>query len=208
MKWPTRFEGPNAQRQIRGYLLSQPAIRSRISFTPSDQTKPSMLQITGLYNFQSLTAERRAQIAEDCDHAATDVRQLEKSRTSFTLPETRHLMMNAMINQMRRHNRGCPTSRESGYFVPASEYSVGIDVLARPLRMPHANSRFPGWLTPFYDIEYVPRISTVESNGARKYKSTSRFQDSRGTWSMPLLAKFHLVPDGDQEDALLSLEKI
>ena len=157
MQWPTDIEGGSPQerlRLIKERILAASIIRTRISFTPSDQSLPGMIQISGIYNSRDLNDMGQLdQIAEICDTAAAKVRELEKHRDEFQLPETRHLMLNWLMTAMKW--RAGESSSPALPHVPANSYAIGLDVLAVPQQQ--------DWTVPFGDIRYVPTIETVES---------------------------------------------
>ncbi|MCL2280494.1 hypothetical protein FWC31_01250 [Candidatus Saccharibacteria bacterium] len=196
MQWPIRFEGTKSQRKIIGYMMSQPAIRTRISFTPYDENRSGMLQVAGLYNFQQLTPDQQEQIAEDCDRAATNVRQLEKLRPNFTLPDTRHLMMNTVIEMMSQREDDNRLVKP----VDATDYSLGVDVLAQPLKYltEDAEYGFPGWLAPYYDISGVPRLM-LPKDEPKKWRKHKMIH----AWGDHYLSRFKVVSDGDNVSSRL-----
>ena len=68
--------------------------------------------------------------------------------------------------------------------IPATNYSLGIDVLAQPCDVPDEeyDGQNPNWATPFYDLPDVPRVPTAEQVGSRLPIAAFRVAVANNKW--------------------------
>lgn len=137
------------QRAISKYLLKEPWVRTRISFTPLDPDKPGLFQPSGIYQPRELNKDSHMWelLLETYDNATSDVRQMTAMfGNKFTLQKSEHLLLNWMLTHLAIDSRD--TSKLP--YVPAASYSIGVDVLAIP--------RSVDWTIPFGNIMETPAI--------------------------------------------------